>query len=325
VKIQFGLPRLERMKEKSRMVGGRLKKRYLTEARREAWWALGFLAPFLIIFIVWQIYPLLYGLGLSFTNLDLLKASEVKFVGLTNYTKIFSDSFVGLSLNNTLIFTVASVGLGVLMSLGLASSMNGNGFGAKWLKWVCFIPYLMGASAISIIWKRIYMGHSGPLNVILTSLGFPNAGFLNDVNLAMPSVIVVSIWVGLGFNGLVLLSGMQNIPNEVKEAAMIDGASRWQTFWLITMPLLRPILFFVITYAFIGAFQAFGLVYALTSYMGDVLGGDPLYHTLTFVMYIYGTAFRKMNLGYGAALSWLLFAIIFALTVVERRVLGTEE
>jgi multiple sugar transport system permease protein len=297
----------------------------MTETRREALWALAFLLPYIIVFVVWQLYPLLYGLWLSFTDLNLLKASEVKFVGLTNYAKILSDSFVGLSLNNTLVFTVASVGIGVMLALALATSMNSNGFGSKWLKWICFVPILMGASAISIIWKRIYLGYSGPLNEVLMGFGFPNIAWLNDLNLAMPSVIVVSVWVGLGFNALVLLAGIQNISREIVEAAMIDGASRWDAFWSITMPLLRPILFFVITYAIIGAFQAFGLVYALTSYMGDVLGGNPLYHTLTFVMYVFGVAFRKMELGYGAALSWLLFAIIFAITLIERRVLGSEE
>jgi multiple sugar transport system permease protein len=298
---------------------------YQGEARREALWALAFLAPFLIVFIVWQIYPLLYGFWLSFTNLDLLKASQVQFIGLSNYSKIISDSFVSLSLKNTLVFTVGCVGLGILISLGLAAAMNNTSFAAKWLKWVCFIPYLMGASAIAIIWKRIFMGYSGPLNETLMAMGFPNIAWLNDLNWAMPSVIVVSIWVGLGFNALILLSGIQNIPREVEEAAMIDGANRWNAFWLITLPLLKPILYFVITYALIGAFQAFPLVYALTSTMGDVYGGNPLYHTLTYVMYIYGTAFKNMNLGYGAALSWLLFAIILIITVIERRILGTED
>jgi multiple sugar transport system permease protein len=300
-------------------------KRYNMEARREALWALAFLTPFMIAFIVWQIYPLLYGLWLSFTNLDLLKASEVKFVGLSNFTRILSDSFMPLSLKNTAIWTIGTVGIGIVMALALALAMNRRSFAAKWLKWVCFIPYLMMASAIAIIWKRIYQGYSGPLNAILIGLGLPNIGWLNDINLAMPSVIVVGIWVSLGFNALILLSGIQNISHEVIEAAMIDGASRLKAFWYVMLPLLKPILFFVITYAFIGAFQAFPLVYTLTTWWGDVYGGNPLYHTLTYVMYIYGVAFKNMSLGYGAALSWLLFIIILLITLIERRILRTED
>jgi multiple sugar transport system permease protein len=300
-------------------------KQHHLEARREGLWALAFLTPFMIAFFIWQIYPLLYGLWLSFTNLDLMNASEVQFVGLSNFTRILTDSLVSKSLINTGIWTIGTVGIGVVLALGLAFAINRSGFAAKWLKWVCFIPYLMMASAIAIIWKRIYQGYSGPLNSILIGLGLPNVGWLTDIRFAMPSVIVVGIWVSLGFNALILLSGIQNISHEVVEAAMMDGAGRWKAFWYITLPLLRPILFFVITYALIGAMQSFPLVYALTTWWGDIYGGNPLYHTLTYVMYIYGVAFKNMNLGYGAALSWLLFVITLIITLIERRVLRTEE
>jgi multiple sugar transport system permease protein len=307
------------------MIPARSTRRPHAEARREALWALAFLSPYLVIFIVWQIFPLLYGLWLSFTNLDLLRSSAVQFVGLSNFAKILSDPFVALSLKNTLYFTAGSVGLGIMLALALASAMNGTSFETRWLKWVCFIPYLMGASAIAIVWKRIYLGYSGPLNQLLMAVGFPNIAWLNNTNSAMPSVIIVGVWTMLGFNGLILLAGIQNIPNEVKEAAMIDGAGPWAAFWSITLPLLKPILFFVITFAFIGAFQAFGLVYALTASWNAVYGGDPLYHTLTYVMYVYGVAFKNMQVGYGAALSWLLMVIILGVTLIERRFLGAEE
>jgi multiple sugar transport system permease protein len=296
-----------------------------TEARREALWALAFLSPYLIIFIVWQIFPMFYGVWLSFTNLDLLNASEVQFVGLSNFLKVFSDPFVVLSLKNTLYFTVGSVGLGIVLALALASAMNNKSFAASWVKWVCFIPYLMGPSAIAIVWKRIFLGYSGPLNHLLIAVGLQNVAWLNNTISAMPAVIIVSVWTMLGFNSLILLSGIQNISVEVKEAAMIDGAGPWEIFWSITMPLLKPILFFVITFAFIGAFQAFGLVYALTTSWNAVYGGDPLYHTLTFVMYIYAVAFKNMQVGYGAALSLVLMAIILGITMIERRLLGGEE
>jgi multiple sugar transport system permease protein len=232
---------------------------------------------------------------------------------------------VALSLKNTLYFTVGSVGLGIVLGLALASAMDRKSFAARWLKWVCFIPYLMGPSAIAIVWKRIYLGYSGPLNNLLMAMGFQNVAMLNNTTTAMPAVIIVAVWTMLGFNGLILLSGIQDIPVEVKEAAMIDGAGPMRIFWSITLPLLKPILFFVITFAFISSFQAFGLVYTLTTSFNAVYGGDPLYQTLTFVMYIYAVAFKNMQVGYGAALSLVLMVIILVVTLIERKFLGGDE
>jgi multiple sugar transport system permease protein len=143
----------------------------------------------------------------------------------------------------------------------------------------------------------------------------------------MPAVIVVAIWGALGYRALILLAGIQNIPKEVLEAAMLDGAGRWASFYHVTLPMLRPILFFVLTTAVISSFQVFSLVLVMTGQWGDVdvYGGHPLYHTLTIVMYLYAQAFKLLDIGYGAALSWMLFVIILLITLLQMKVVRWEE
>jgi multiple sugar transport system permease protein len=295
------------------------------QAGRESLTALGFLAPYLIIFVIWQIYPIFYGLWVSFTNLDLLHLNETQFVGLANYSRILTDDLVGKSLLNTLYFTAGSVLGGTALALALALAMNTSGFGAKWLKWICFIPFIVTSSASGIVWKRIYAGGYGILNQVLAGLNLPTKAWLENVHTAMPAVIIVAIWNVLGYRALILLTGIQNISSEIHESAMLDGAGYWARLRYITLPLLRPILFFVLTMAIISSFQVFSLVMVLTGRMGDIYGGNPLYQTLTIVMYIYAQAFKILDMGYGAALSWLLFAIILVVTLIQMKVVGWEE
>jgi len=295
------------------------------QAGRETLAALALLAPYLIIFIVWQIYPIFYGLWLSLTNLDLLSPGETQFVGLDNYARIFSDEFVGISLLNTLYFTAGSVLVGTVLALVLALAMNTTSVGGRWLKWVCFVPYIVTTSASAIIWQRIYAGRYGILNQVLNGVGLPNIAWLENTHTAMPAVIVVAIWNELGYRALILLAGIQNISMEVQESAMLDGAGRWARLRYITLPLLRPILFFVLTMAIIGSFQVFSLVLVMTSQWGDVYGGNPLYRTLTIVMYVYAQAFKLLDMGYGAALSWMLFAIIMIVTLIQMKAVGGQE
>ena len=295
------------------------------QSGRETFAALGFLSPYLLIFAIWQIYPIFYGLWVSFTDLDLLHPHEAEFVGLANYSKFFSDELLATSLVNTLYFTVGSVVVGTMLALGLALAMNTRGIGAQWLKWVCFIPFIVTTSASAIVWKRIYAAGYGILNQLLSWLGLPNKAWLENVETAMPAVIIVAIWSAIGYRALILLTGIQNISSEIQESAMLDGAGSWTRLRYITLPLLRPILFFVLTMAIISSFQVFSLVYVLTGKMGDVYGGNPLYRTLTIVMYIYAQAFRVLDMGYGAALSWLLFAIILVISLIQMKIIGWEE
>ena len=287
--------------------------------------ALAFLAPYLTIFLVWQVFPLLYGLWISFTNHNLLQPEQNQFVGLANYARIFSDKLVGVSLINTFYFSAGSVLLGTALALVLALAMNTDKLGSRWLKWVCFIPFIVTISASAIVWQRIYAGRYGILNQVLGALALPNMAWLSNIYTAMPAIILVAIWGTLGYRALILLAGIQNIPKEVLESARLDGAGRWATFRYMTLPLLRPILFFVLTTAVIASFQVFTLVLVMTSEWGDVYGGNPLYRTLTIVMYLYAQAFKVLEMGYAAALSWLLFMIIFIITVIQMKAVRWEE
>ena len=303
----------------------RLPRRLRTQAGRETLAALGFLAPYLLFFGIWQIYPIFYGLWISFTDLSLLHPQDVQFVGVSNYARIFSDELLGISLLNTFYFTAGNVLAGTVLALALALAMNTRGFGAKWLKWICFIPFIVTASATAIVWQRIYAGGYGILNQVLGGLGISGKAWLENIHTALPAVIVVSIWSVIGYRALILLTGIQNISTEIQESAMLDGAGSWARLRYITLPLLRPILFFVLTMAIISSFQVFALVTVLTGRMGDVYGGNPLYRTLTIVMYVYAQAFKLLDMGYGAALSWFLFLIILIVTVIQMKVVGWEE
>jgi len=279
--------------------------------------------PYLIIFLVWEIAPFFFGLWISFTNYNLLHLNTLKFVGLENYAKVFTDELVGTAFLNTVYYAGGLVVIGFILALILAMTMNSTRFGSKFLKWVCFIPYIMTISATGIIWKRIYAGQYGILAQIFKAVGLPSLAFLNNSGTAMPAVIVVGIWIGIGYWALILMAGLQNIPKELYEAAMIDGAGKWGQLRFITLPLLRPIIFFVLTIAIIGSFQVFGLVTTLTGGgMGEVYGGNPGYHTLTIVMLIYAQAFKLLDMGYGAALSWILFAIIMVVTLLQMKFIG---
>jgi multiple sugar transport system permease protein len=295
------------------------------QAGRETLAAVAFLAPYLLIFAVWQIYPIFYGLWVSFTDLDLLHPDATQFVGISNYVGIFSDEFVGISLLNTLYFTAGSVLVGTVLALLLALAMNTASLGSRWLKWVCFVPYIVTTSASAIVWQRIYAGRYGILNQVLAGIGLPYLAWLENTRTAMPAVILVAIWKALGYRALILLAGIQNISQEVQESAMLDGAGRWARLRYITLPLLRPILFFVLTMAIISSFQVFSLVLVMTGGWGDVYGGNPLYRTLTIVMYVYAQAFKILDMGYGAALSWVLFAIIMVVTAIQMKVVGGEQ
>ena len=295
------------------------------QAGRETLTALILLTPYLLIFIWWQVVPIFYGLWISFTDLDLLHPDESQFAGLANYAEILSDKFVKISLQNTLYFTAGSVLVGTALALVLALAMNTSSFGSRWLKWVCFIPFMISSSATGIVWQRMYAGRYGILNQVFGAVGLPSMAWLGNTRTAMPAVIVVAIWQAMGYQALILLAGVQNISREVNEAAKLDGAGRWNTFRYITLPLLRPVLFFVLTMAIIGSFQVFGLVTVLTSGWGDVYGGNPLYSTLTIVMYIYAQGFKLLDMGYSAALSWMLFIIIMIVTLIQRKLVGESE
>jgi multiple sugar transport system permease protein len=269
-----------------------------------------FVLPAVSILFVFTLMPVLYALCLSFTNYDVF--TRMDWVGLQNYQDVFEDDLFWRALQNTVIYTAISIPISMALGLGLALLLNVRLRGLGVYRTAFYVPVVTSMVAISMIWIQLFDPLYGVVSNALELVGVRGVDWLGDPNLAMPSVITVSVWKTIGWNMLIYLAGLQGIPDSLKEAAAIDGAGRWQTFWKIVLPLLKPTTFFIFATSVIGAFQVFDIVYVMT-------GGGPANATLTLVQYIYNNAFKALDMGFAAAASFVLFAIIMAVTLVSMR------
>ncbi len=282
-------------------------------SRREARTAYCFLAPGLLLFAVYRLYPLLEGLRLSFTNARLGRASA-QWVGLANYTRLAEDTRFHVSLVNTAFYTVASTLPILAVPLVLALALN-RGKLRTLLRSVFFFPFTLSVVTVGLTWLWLLDPVVGPFNYYLRALGGPARSWLADPHTAMWAIIVTTVWWVTGYYLVIYLAGLQDIPRELHEAAALDGASRWRTFWAITLPLLRPVLLFVVVTHVIGSFQLFGQVFVLT-------GGGPGDATRTVVQHLYETAFQNFfQFGAASAMAWVLFAVILLFSVLQFRLL----
>lgn len=287
--------------------------------RGSGWIAFLFLTPFLLLFVIFRAGPVLASLLLSFTNYDAL--SSPRWVGIANYRDILIGTEAATrlfwkSVGNTLYFTAGQVGLEMITGLALALLVNARILRAKavW-RTAYYIPVITSAVAASMIWLWLYQPQAGLLNIILQSLGLPRLGWLSDPRLAMPSVILMAVWQGAGWSMVIYLAGLQGIPESLYEAARIDGATATQQFLHVTLPLLAPVTLFVVIISCISALQVFSQVYVMTQ-------GGPLNATTTVTYQIWTNAFRFYRLGYASAMSFLLFLVILAISIVNNRVFG---
>lgn len=276
--------------------------------------ALLFLAPSLIGFLVFMVLPMFGGLFLSFTNWDMLSAP--KFIGLENYQTLISDKLFFASLKNTLVYSAIVIGGGIPLSLGLALLVNSKLPGVAVFRTIFFIPVVVSSVAASLVWKWIFQPDYGVLNAVLKFLHLQPLLWLGDPSTALLSVAIVSIWMGMGYNMVLFLAGLKSIPSHLYEAAQIDGANPIQRFWYITLPLLTPTLFFILVMSIIGSFQVFGQVFVMTVKAG------PGNATLVYVYYLWQNAFSWFKMGYASALAYVLFLIIFIVTLIQMRLLG---
>jgi multiple sugar transport system permease protein len=280
-----------------------------------------FLAPFLILFVVFTLGPVLAALFLSFTRFDGIQPP--RWVGLENYYQVLfgkeaATKLFWKSLGNTIYFAVAQVGLEMVCGLALAVLVNSRLLKAKTMwRVVYYVPVVTSAVVSSLIWLWLYNPQGGLLNMILESLGLSPLKWLSDPHLAMPSIILMSVWQGAGWSMVIYLAGLQGIPESLYEAARIDGANGRQQFRSITLPLLMPVTLFVVIIGFIGALQMFSPVYVMTQ-------GGPLNSTITVTYQMWQTAFRFFRLGYASAMSFLLFLVILAISLINNRVFGAR-
>ena len=276
-----------------------------------------FILPVLVIFGICRIFPLFDSVWLSLFRINFASGKRT-FVGVGNYLEIFKDSIALGAFKNTLIFVAMIVPVGMVSSLALAlllSTFVRRVFKLREVyKLLYFLPVITNAVALSLVWQNgIYQPKFGLLNAFLTSLGLSRQGLLNDPNQALICIVVFTLWQSAGYYMIVYLAGLENIPRIYYEAATIDGASRRQCFWFITLPLLAPIALFVGIMWTIGSLQVFTPVYVMTD-------GGPMNSTNVVVLYIYRSAFEYLKFGFGSAMAVLLFLLILLITVLELRV-----
>jgi multiple sugar transport system permease protein len=283
--------------------------------RRQALAGYMFIAPAMVIFFVFTLLPVAIALYLSLTNYDVF--TRIDWVGAANYQDVFDDEFFWRALVNTTTYTAWTIPLSMAIGLGLALLLNQKLRGLGIYRTIYYVPVVTSMVAVAMIWIQLFDPLYGVISNSLEAIGIRGIDWLGDPNLAMPSVIVVSVWKVIGWNMLIYLAGLQGIPDYLKEAAAIDGANRWQSFFRITLPLLQPTTFFIFVTSLIGAFQVFDQVYVMT-------GGGPANATTTLVNQIYKAAFRNFDMGYAAAMSFVLFGIILVISLLSMRAIRGE-
>lgn len=269
-----------------------------------------FILPSLLHLTVFLLIPVFFSFFLSFHDWDQPRFQDAPFIGLRNYEFLMGDRRFWHAMLNSAYYTALSVPLGMAFSLAIAVVLNQKLRGVNLFRTLFFMPVISSWVAVSIIWVTLLDPNVGIVNYLLGLVGIPRINWLGDARSAMPALVLISIWKSAGFNMVIWLSGLQGIPHELYEAASIDGASRWDAFWRITLPLLAPTTFFLAITGVIGSFQVFSPVYVITK-------GGPLESTDVAVFHIYRRAFQEFDFGYASAQAWVLFAVIFAATLLQ--------
>lgn len=279
-----------------------------------AWSGYLFALPYLLLFTTFLLYPLVQGLALSFMSYDLVSPEPPHFTGLDNYREAFADDYFWQSMKASTLFVALSAPLTITTALIFAALIDAvKGKRQHLYRVAIFAPTVLTVSVAALLWRWLYDTNFGPLNAMLNSVGIGPIGWLTTPWTAMFSLVLMTLWWTVGGPVLILLAGLKAIPDQYYEAASIDGATGVRSFFNITLPLLKPALLFVIVLNVIGGFQVFGQAFLITA-------GGPTRSTLVMVQYIYETAFRGYRLGYGAAMSWLLFVVIAVFAVAQFRI-----
>ncbi len=282
----------------------------MANKRKQDWGAYLYLMPVVVILVAFHVLPIFYSLAVSFYEWDLIGQPE--YVGTGNYSRLFDDPMFYKSLWNTIYYAAVSVPLSIIFSLAIAMLLNNPISAIGIYRTIYFVPVITSINAVAIVWNFIYHPDFGLLNKILDIFSIDPRAWLQDPDWAMPAIIFMSVWKGLGHNVIIFLAGLQNIPKHLYEAARIDGANRWHQFRHITWPLLSPTTFFIFTISTIGSFQVFSQVYMMTP------RGGPLKSTMVVVYYLYRKAFEQFEFGYALAAAFVLFMIIFACTLFNK-------
>lgn len=286
----------------------------MTYRAKRAWTGWAFLAPYTLSFSLFVVVPIVASLVLAFMRFDLTSRESVQFIGFQNFHDAWMDAYFWQALQATVRYGILMVPSLIVLALALALGMNAMSKGRDVVRAMLFLPAMFNVAVAGILWQWFYNGQFGLFNFALKNMGMEPQPWLSDRGLAMPSIVAMSLWWSVGGASVVLLAALQQIPRQIFEAALLDGARGPNLLRQITLPLLRPVLLFVVVTNTIGAFQVFGQPFLLTR-------GGPELSTRGLVQYIYETAFNNYRMGYGAAMSWMLFLIIAVFAVVQYRFL----
>ncbi len=281
----------------------------MARAEERAAWL--FLAPSLVLFLAFTVVPVISALIISFTEWNLFNA--VNFVGFGNYVGLLHDEIFLKVLGNTGYFVLVSVPIQIAIALLCALALNRGVRGQTFFRVVYFLPVVTSTVAAALVWSWLFNSNFGLINAGLSLVGVTDLPkWMGSTKWAMPAVIIVSIWQNLGYAMVLFLAGLQNIHQEVRDAAELDGATGWDRFWTITLPLLSPTMFFVLIISIIGSFQVFELVFVMTK-------AGPANATNTLVYYIYQNGFQFYQMGYASAAAMILFLIVLVFTLAQYR------
>jgi multiple sugar transport system permease protein len=286
------------------------------------WAAWAFVAPALMVIAVFFFLPVLAGFALSFTDFDIYALADIgnlRFVGLANYLELLQTPLFWTALGNTLYFVGVGVPLSIAASLGAALLLNSKVARFKpFFRVALFAPVVTTLVAVAIVWRYLLHTRSGLLNYGLEGLGLGPIDWLGDPHWAMPAIILFAVWKNFGYNMIIFLAGLQSIPEEHYEAARIDGASSWQQLRYVTLPALAPVVLLVSVLTMAGYFQLFAEPYVMTQ-------GGPLQSTVSVLYFMYEEGFKWWNLGFASAIAFVLFVLMFAVTMLQLYVARMRE
>jgi multiple sugar transport system permease protein len=295
------------------------------EHRRTLLWLTGeegilkpllFLAPFLLVFGTFLLYPIGYGFYISLTKWNLLKPPV--YVGLDNYRNLLHDNLFRTSLKNTLFFVGLNVPLSIVLPLLLAVLVDPPIFGRTFFRSAFTTPLMMSVTTVSLLWVWFLDPTFGLINRYLNLFGLPDQHWLTEKPWSLVAIVLATVWWQTGFNMVLFLAGLQDISQDLYDAAKVDGAGSWSLFWNITIPGLRATLLFVTATTIIGSFRVFGQVYVMTN-------GGPADASRTIVYHIYQTGFQNFRMGGASAAAWALFLIVAVFTLIQFRLLREKE
>lgn len=285
-------------------------------ARLERRWGLILCAPYIAGLLLFALGPIVFSWVIGFFRWD--NISPPVYIGLENWQRLFGDPLFRKALGNTAYFVAGTVPAGLFLSLMLALLANRPLKGIGIFRTFCFTPVVTSTVAVALVWTWFYDPNFGVLNWVLDSIwrlsgndGFDPVPWLNDPRTALPAIMAMSVWKGLGYNMVIFLAALQDVPKQLHEAASLDGAGAIRRFWHVTLPCISPVTFFVAVVSIVGAFQAFDQVYIMAR------EGRPADSTLTIVYYLYRHAFQFLEMGYASVVGTALFAIILGVTLVQ--------